>query len=210
MKQTVLVFGANGKLGTHVVNQALDKGYKIKAFVRNPEKYTLTKGQDVEAVKGNATNIENVKHAMEGADIVVSCLGNPQKKEIYIMEKAYSNIMLAASASHLSPRCLMISSIGIGGSSWLVKFLLKKIGGKEGFTDFENAEKRVLEKKDVSFVVIRPAGLTDKKGKEKYHLITKPTVFFPKFISRSDVAKFFVDCISDTSYDGKAIMIEGV
>ena len=118
--------------------------------------------------------------------------------------------MLAASASHLSPRCLMISSIGIGGSSWLVKFLLKKIGGKEGFTDFENAEKRVLEKKDVSFVVIRPAGLTDKKGKEKYHLITKPTVFFPKFISRSDVAKFFVNCISDTSYDGKAIMIEGV
>lgn len=210
MKQTVLVFGANGKLGTHVVNQALDKGYKIKAFVRNPEKYTLTKGQDVEAVKGNATNIENVKHAMEGADIVVSCLGNTQKKEIYIMEKAHSNIMLAASASHLSPRCLMISSIGIGGSSWLVKFLLKKIGGKEGFTDFENSEKRVLEKKDVSFVVIRPAGLTDKKGKEKYHLITKPTVFFPKFISRSDVAKFFVNCISDTSYDGKAIMIEGV
>ena len=58
MKQTVLVFGANGKLGTHVVNQALDKGYKIKAFVRNPEKHTLTKGQDVEAVKGDATNID--------------------------------------------------------------------------------------------------------------------------------------------------------
>tara|TARA_Y100000385_G_scaffold100927_1_gene104333 strand:- start:347 stop:979 length:633 start_codon:yes stop_codon:yes gene_type:complete len=210
MKQTVLVFGANGKLGTHVVNQALEKGYKIKAFVRNPEKYTLTKGQHIEVVKGDATNIENVKHAMEGADIIVSCLGNPPKKEIYIMEKAHSNIMLAASASPLSPRCLMISSIGIGGSSWLVKFLLKKIGGKEGFVDFENAEKRILEKKDVSFVVIRPAGLTDKKGKGKYSLITKPTVFFPKFISRSDVAKFFVDCISDTSYDGKAIMIEGV
>jgi hypothetical protein len=104
----------------------------------------------------------------------------------------------------------MISSIGIGGSSWLVKFLLKKIGGKEGFTDFENAEKRVLKKNDVSFVVIRPAGLTDKKGKGKYRLITKSTVFFPKFISRSDVAKFFIDCISDTSYDGKAIMIEGI
>ena len=61
---------------------------------------------------------------------------------------------------------MLLSSIGIGGSSWLVKFLLKKNGGKEGFTDFENAEKRVLEKKDVSFVVIRPAGLTDKKGKD--------------------------------------------
>ncbi|OUU01975.1 MAG: hypothetical protein CBB92_03135 [Flammeovirgaceae bacterium TMED32] len=82
MKQPVLVFGANGKLGIHVVNQALDKGYKIKAFVRNPEKYTLTKGQDIEVVKGDATNITDVKHAIEGADIIVSCLGNPSKKDI--------------------------------------------------------------------------------------------------------------------------------
>ena len=104
----------------------------------------------------------------------------------------------------------MISSIGIGGSSWLVKFLLQKIGGKEGFTDFENAEKRVLQQNNVSFVVIRPAGLTDKKGKGKYSLITKPTVFFPKFITRSDVAKFFVDCLKDTSFDGRAVMIQGV
>ena len=210
MKKIVLVFGANGKLGTHVVNQALDMGYNVKAFVRTPEKYARTKGQDIEVVKGDATNITDVKNAIVGVNVIVSCLGNPPKKGIYIMEKAHSNIMSAASASSTSPRCLMISSIGIGGSSWLVKFLLQKIGGKEGFTDFENAEKRVLEKKDVSFVVIRPAGLTDKKGKEKYHLITKPTVFFPKFISRSDVAKFFVDCISDTSYDGKAVMIQGV
>ena len=104
----------------------------------------------------------------------------------------------------------MISSIGANGSSWFVRFLLRLFNGKEGFKDYERADKQVLEEKDVPFVVIRPAGLTDKKGKGKYHLITKPTVFFPKFISRSDVAKFFVDCISDTSYDGKAIMIEGV
>jgi hypothetical protein len=74
---------------------------------------------------------------------------NSDKKGIYIMEKAHSNIMSAASDSSSSPRCLMISSIGIGGSSWLVKFLLQKIGGKEGFTDFENAEKRVLQQNNV-------------------------------------------------------------
>jgi hypothetical protein len=103
----------------------------------------------------------------------------------------------------------MISSIGIGGSSWFVKFLLEQIAGKEGFNDIEKAEKRVLEEKEVSFVAIRPAGLTDKQGKGKYRVIEKPTVFFPKFISRSDVAKFFVACLTDTSFDGKAVMIQG-
>ena len=210
MKQTVLVFGANGKLGTHVVNQALEKGYKIKAFVRSPEKYTLSENPNVEVVKGDATNFEDVEKAMKGADIVVSCLGNPLKKKIYIMDKSYKTIMLAASKQPKPPRCLMISSIGANGSSWFVRLLLQLFNGKEGFTDYEKSDKRVLDEKNVPFVVIRPAGLTDKKEEGKYRVIDKPTVFFPKFISRSDVAKFFVDCLTNTSFDGKAIMIEGV
>jgi uncharacterized protein YbjT (DUF2867 family) len=33
MAKTVLVFGANGNLGSHFVNQALEAGCKIKAFL---------------------------------------------------------------------------------------------------------------------------------------------------------------------------------
>ena len=208
MDKTVLVFGANGKVGSHFVNQALAAGYKISAFVRSPEKYNLKDHPNVAVIKGDATNFEDVKKAIPGADIIVSCLGNPSKKT-FIMEDAYSHIMLAASQQANPPRCLMISSIGIGGSSWFVKFLLQRIGGKEGFAVFERAEKRVLKEKKVPFVVVRPAGLTDKKGKGKYSIIDSPTVFFPRFITRSDVAKFFVDCLSDTSFDGRAVMIEG-
>lgn len=209
MDKTVLVFGANGNLGSHFVNQALEAGYKVKAFLYSAKSYEHANNPDVEVVQGDATNYDNVENAITGVDIVVSCLGNPPKKKIYIMDKAYDNIMLAASDQPNPPRCLMISSIGIGGSSWFVKFLLQKIGGKEGFADFEKAEKRVLEEKDVPFVAIRPAGLSNKKGKGKYRIIEKPTVFFPKFISRSDVAKFFVHCLNDTSFDGKAVMIQG-
>ena len=209
MKKTVLVFGANGNVGSHFVNQALEAGYKIKAFVRSPEKYTVSDNPNVEVVKGDATNYRDVEKAVSGVDIIVSCLGNPLKKKIYIMDKSYETIMLAASKQPNPPRSLMISSIGANGSSWFVRFLLQRFNGKEGFTDYEKADKRVLDEKNVPFVVIRPAGLTDKKGKGKYRVIDKPTVFFPKFISRSDVAKFFVDCLSDTSFDGKAVMIEG-
>lgn len=209
MKETVLVFGANGNVGSHFVNQALGAGYKIRAFVRSPEKYSLSDNANIEVFRGDATNYDDVEKAVSGVDIVVSCLGNPPKKKIYIMKEAYDNIMLAASDQPSPPRCIMISSIGANGSSWFVRFLLQRFNGKVGFTDYERAEKRVLDEKEVPFVAIRPAGLTDKQGKGKYHIIDKPTVFFPKFISRSDVAKFFVDCLSDTSFDGKAVMIQG-
>ena len=209
MKKTVLVFGANGNVGSHFVNQALEAGYKIKAFVRSPEKYTVSDNPNVEVFKGDATDFEDVEKAVSGVDIIVSCLGNPLKKKIYIMDKSYEIIMLAASKQPNPPRCLMISSIGANGSSRFVRFLLRLFNGKEGFTDYERADKRVLEEKGVPSVVIRPAGLTDKKGKGKCRVIDKPTVFFPNFIARSDVAKFFVDCLADTSFDSNAVMIEG-
>ena len=87
--------------------------------------------------------------------------------------------------------------------------LLQQIGGKATIDDFEQAEKIIFKEKVVPFVIVRASGLTNKQGKEKYNIIDKPTVFFPKFMSRSDVAKFFVDCLKDTSFDGKAVMIEG-
>ena len=56
------VFGATGKTGKHVVNEALKRGYKIQALVRNPNKIeientnlTLIKGAfTVEAVMNNS------------------------------------------------------------------------------------------------------------------------------------------------------------
>lgn len=39
LKETVLVFVANGNVGGHFVNQALEASYKIKAFVRDPDSY---------------------------------------------------------------------------------------------------------------------------------------------------------------------------
>ena len=117
---TVLVFGANGKLGSHFVNQALAAGYKIKSFVRSPEKYKILNNR-VEVFKGDVTNYHDVESAIKGSDIVVSCLGNPNKK-VLIMKQAYNNIMSAASKQFKPPRCIMISSIGLGGSAWFVKF----------------------------------------------------------------------------------------
>lgn len=210
MGKRVLVFGASGNVGSHFVKQAVEAGYKVTAFVRNPDKFTPSDKSNVEVIKGDVINRVSVEKAVGNCDIVVSCLGNPPKKKVYIMDKSYEIILSAAAKQSNPPRCLMISTIGVNGSSPLIRFMLRLIVGKEGFTDYENADQRVLDEKDVPCVSIRPSGLTDKMGLGRYHVIDKSRVVFPKFITRSDVAKFFVDCLSDTSYDGKAVMIEGV
>ena len=128
---TITVFGANGNLGSHFVNQALEAGFKIKAFVRNAASFEHSNNSKVEVIKGNATSLRDVEIAVTNTDVVVSCLGNPKK--VQIMYKSHDNILTAASKQTNIPKCILISSIGCGGTSWIVKQMLTLIGGKASF-----------------------------------------------------------------------------
>ena len=81
------------------------------------------------------------------------------------MYKSHDNILTAASKQTNIPKCILISSIGCGGTSWIIKQMLTLIGGKASFADYEKADKRIREEKSVPFVLVRPYALTDKEGK---------------------------------------------
>lgn len=68
------VFGATGGVGREVVNQALDRGDHITAYVRSPAKLDLTH-PDLTVITGELTDREAVRRAVRGADAVVSALG---------------------------------------------------------------------------------------------------------------------------------------
>ena len=208
-KMTITVFGANGNLGSHFVNQALEAGFKIKAFVRNSSTYEYSNNSKVEVIVGNATNIEDIEKAVTKTDVIVSCLGNPKK--VQIMYKSHDNILTATSKQTNIPKCILISSIGCRGTSWIIKQMLTLIGGKSSFDDYEKADKRISEEKSVPFVLVRPYALTDKEGRGKYYVTKKQNGTFLKSISRADVAKFMLDAVTDDQWDGSpGVLLGGV
>ncbi len=200
-QQKIVVFGATGKVGTHFVEQALQAGYQVRACVRNRAKLSQSVAQKVEVVEGDVLNMADVEQAVAGVDVVVSCLGNVGKH--LIMHTAYSNIMTAAAKQPQPPRCIMISSVGLGGTSWLIKSMLTLIAGKATIADFEKADKRIREETAVPFVLVRPYALTDKLGSGRYRATQKQNATFMRPIPRADVATFMVDAVADTQWDGK-------
>jgi len=104
----------------------------------------------------------------------------------------------------------MISTVGAGGSSWLIKIALTLANGRAGFKDYEDAEIRVRSELDVPFIVVRPYALTDKPATGQYKVIQGQTAHFAKPIPRTDVAKFFLDCVEGASRDGSCVNIGGV
>ncbi|MCH2110971.1 MAG: SDR family oxidoreductase [Polyangiaceae bacterium] len=208
MSQKIVVFGANGKVGRAFIPLALEAGYQVRAFVRNAEKFVLRDDTRIDIVEGDATNAEDVHRALAEMDAVVSCLGNPNRKTL-IMAKATEKIMGAAAEQPHPPRCLMISSIGVGGSSWLIKALLTMIIGRKAFGDYEAAEARVRSEEKAPWLVVRPYALNDQDSRGGAALLQSRHPHIAKAIPRSDVARFFLECVQDPELQGKCLNIGG-
>ena len=76
---TVLVTGAAGFIGAHVVQQLLSEGRSVRATVRNPENarflnaFSKSKGSSLEIVKMDLLELESVVKAVHGCRVVIHC-----------------------------------------------------------------------------------------------------------------------------------------
>jgi uncharacterized protein YbjT (DUF2867 family) len=68
---TVLVTGANGFVGRHVVARLAGRGDGLRAVVRNAATYSPAAG--VAVVEADLTKPETLPSAVDGIDVVVHC-----------------------------------------------------------------------------------------------------------------------------------------
>lgn len=71
--QTILVTGATGHLGRHVVQQLISQGKAVRALTRDPKK--LIAQGDIEPFQGNLCEPETLHGVCEGVDAVIACAG---------------------------------------------------------------------------------------------------------------------------------------
>lgn len=108
----IIVFGATGGTGQFVVQQALEEGFEVTAFVRTPSKLKIVHG-NLTTIKGNAFNQGEVTAAIKGHDAVVSCLGSSQgmKKSTELQEM--TKIIVTGMEKNGVKRIVYIASAGI-------------------------------------------------------------------------------------------------
>lgn len=75
----VIIFGASGGIGKFAVKHALEKGYEVIAYLRNPSKLTI-KHKNLTIIQGEINNYNAIKIAISGCNAVIWCVGIPMKK----------------------------------------------------------------------------------------------------------------------------------
>ena len=194
----IALLGATGGVGGHFLQRTLEAGHQVRALVRDPSK--MATDPHLTTIKGDATNPDDVAALIADMDAVVSCVGNP--KGVHIMERTANAVLAAAGKRPDPPKCLFVSSIGCGGSSWVIKQMLSLIGGKAGFADYDRADALICGETRVPYVLVRPAALNRKPGTGKYRVFTSDGTF-AKPIPRADVARFLFDAMTTDAWDGQ-------
>jgi len=74
---TVTIFGPTGIVGKQLIIHSLAKGWQVKAFGRNVEPLIDKElhTQNFKAIKGYVFDAGEVKHALQGSDVVLGNLG---------------------------------------------------------------------------------------------------------------------------------------
>jgi len=70
----LFAIGATGRTGQEIVQQALERGHQVTAFVRSPENITA-KSERLTVLKGNVLDENQLFNAMQNHDAVISTLG---------------------------------------------------------------------------------------------------------------------------------------
>jgi len=193
----IALFGGTGGCGSAFLKYALEEGYSIVLQARTPSKVTTTH-ENLTVVKGDGTSVEDVLSVCVGCDLVVSCAGSSK-----IMESLATNIV-AACKKHSIERCYFITSLGMGGSSPTIRFVLGCIVGWENIHDCEAADKIVLE---AGFTAIRPTELTDKGEPAGKYNATAETGMGMGALHKADVGRFICDEIGKNEWGGKPVQL---
>jgi putative NADH-flavin reductase len=208
----VLIIGATGGTGRQLVQQALELGHEVTAFVRKPAKLKI-QHPNLRVVKGNVRDYASVEAAMRGQNAVVSALGH--KRLFYptkILSEGTRNILRAMKACNV-PRFICESSLGVGSAvgrlGLIFTFFVIPLILPFSFWDRVRQEK-LIEESDTDWVIVRPAVLTNGAARGSYrHGPNLGNFILTRRISRADVADFMLKQLTDDDYIGTAVGVSG-
>jgi putative NADH-flavin reductase len=196
----VAVFGATGTIGRQLIEQALEQGHTVTAFVRDPAKLDI-KSPYLKVVRGDVLDPASVEKAVQGQDAVLCSIGAGRKGTV--RSEGTRNIVRAMEKAGVR-RLICQSSLGVGDSrgnlNFLWKYVMFGVLLRDAFKDHVLQENFVKQSR-LDWTIVRPAAFTDGERTGNYHHGFPGTRNGLQLkISRADVADFMLKQLGDSTY----------
>ncbi|WP_026452182.1 NAD(P)-dependent oxidoreductase [Aequorivita capsosiphonis] len=221
---TVLVVGASGATGNHLVEQLLLQKHKVKVIVRTPERLpeSWRNNNNLQIISASILKLgdQEMKEYCNGCQAIVSCLGhNLTWKGIYgqprkLVTDATRRLCDAIKANDPEQpvRFILMNTTGNRNRDlnepisfaqkcviFLLRFLLPPHLDNEKAADYLRT-KIGQNNQFIEWVAVRPDGLMNENEVSDYEIHPSPTrsaIFNAGKVSRINVGHYMANLISD-------------
>ena len=187
MKLTI--FGATGRTGHYLLEQAVAAGHDVTVLVRNPAKLSLQNAR-LKVIQGNLTDALQVAQAVSGAEAVISALGPAGNAPVFEISQGTTNI-IAAMRQHGVRRLVISAGAGVGDPNDTPKV----------FNVYEDMRRTVelVRASGLDWTVVRVPMLTEDAatGAVKVGYVGQG---MGARITRTDMAEFMLKQAADKTY----------
>ena len=190
----VAIFGASGRTGRLLVEQALAAGHEVRTLVRDPSKLHVGHRRLV-VVRGDVLDASKVEETVVGTDAVLSALGQTKTSPKDVHTRGTENIV-AAMKKHGVRRLVSLTGAGVRDErdepkpvDRAITFLLRRLQPDVLEDGMRHAE--VLKASGLEWVIVRGPRLTEgpKRGEYRVGMVGKNS---GTRVSRADLAGFML------------------
>lgn len=193
----VLVAGATGYLGQHIVKNLVDKAFNTTAIIRKASTI-IESDLPIKVLRAEVTDAQTLKNCCDGIDIIISCIGiTKQTDGLSYMDVDYqANLNLLNEAKRSNVKKFIYVSALHGDRLTSLKI-------------FEAKERFVAELKasGIDYCIMRPTGFFVDMA-EFYHMAVKGRIYLfgdgsykSNPIHGEDLAQVCVDAINGCAHE---------
>ncbi|MBU5672138.1 SDR family oxidoreductase [Paenibacillus sp. MSJ-6] len=197
----LLIIGATGPSGQHVVDRALKSGDTITILARRPEALRDLQGK-VTIITGDATSHGVLVRAMKGQDAVIVTLGRGKSiraKDLFT--RAAKGVIGAAKLTGVT-RLVWLSSFGVG-DTFLDATIVQKFMYRTLLRDLyinKEASEKIIRESGLKWTIVYPTALMNGPAKGIYRVSDRIKMKGAPRINRADVADFIHKAAHDDKW----------
>jgi putative NADH-flavin reductase len=196
----IAIFGASGRTGRQLVEQAVSQGHEVTAIVRNPNGLPSDLHGAVRLVQADVMDPDAIAPALADADTVVSALSGPARAASSVWSESTRSIVQAMrEASVWRFIAITGSMLDATGDGPFFRYIGKPIARrllKGSANDMRRAEQLVHDS-GLEWTIIRAPRLTDKPARGRYRISVGRNVPREFSLPRADLATCTLAVLAD-------------
>lgn len=198
----ILLLGATGRVGSHLLKLAIDDGHQITAFVRDPSRLKSS-SKNITVFTGNARNKDDIVAAAPHHDIIISALGTDGAETL---SESMPHVISAMKLHNIN-RIITVGTAGILQSRISPELYRYQSSETKRRTpkavraarDHQMAYEQ-LANSEVVWTVVCPTYLPDEERQGKYRYVENFLPIDGEKISVADTADFTYSLIGSKQF----------